>query len=167
MQYRWSRYRCSPSTCSESPLSWLCHFCGENENISQPFFACPLVRYISNAASYAFGLKNRPNSIQHLFASWLRKFRKKDKYVALVGIAEVLWGLWKTRNNVCFRSVRPNDPVVVTNLIGRKISSWAILRVKEENRDGLNWGVKLFMQLSSEAFQEARGWRPIIQRLTG
>jgi hypothetical protein len=102
-----------------------------------------------------------------MFGSWLRKFKKKDKHVALVGIAAVLWGLWKTRNNACFRSVKPNDPIAVTNLIGQMISSWAILQVKEENRDALNWGVKLFVQLSSEAFQAPRGWRPIIQRLTG
>jgi hypothetical protein len=60
----------------------------------------------------------------------------------LVGIVAVLWGLWKMRNNARFGSVRTNDPVVVTNLIGQMISSWAILQVKEENRDALNLGVK-------------------------
>ncbi|XP_047056088.1 callose synthase 3-like, partial [Lolium rigidum] len=52
--------------------------------------------------------------------------------------------------------------------LGRKSSlCYKLFMVKEESRDALNWGVKLFVQLSSEAFQAPRGWRPIIQRLTG
>jgi hypothetical protein len=81
---------------------WLCQFCSENETISHLFFSCPLARYIWNVACCAFGFKNRPTSIKKLFGSWLRKFKKKDKHVALVGIAAVLWGLWKTQNNACF-----------------------------------------------------------------
>jgi hypothetical protein len=65
---------------------WLCQFCSENETISHLFF------FMSISAICDFGFKNRPTSIQNLFGSWLRKFRKKDKHVVLVGVA-VLRGL--------------------------------------------------------------------------
>jgi hypothetical protein len=49
------------------------------------YFHVLLARYIWNVACYAFGFKNRPTSIQHLFGSWLLKFRKKDKHMAVGG----------------------------------------------------------------------------------
>jgi hypothetical protein len=104
--------------------------------------------------------------LQHLLGGWLKKFRKKDKHMVSVGIAAILWAIWKMRNNACFRKIRPNDSLVVTNQIGRLILDWANLQVKDESQNALSWGAKFFVRLSSEAFRAAQGWRPEVQRLT-
>lgn len=146
---------------------WMCQFCGANETITHLFFQCPLARYIWNVACCVFGFKNYPTSVQHLLGGWIKGFRKKDKCLIKVGVAAVMWALWKTRNNSCFRNMRPHDPVAVTNMIGNLVSSWAILQGKEGNRDAINWGAKLFMRLSREAFNATQGWRPATMRIMG
>jgi hypothetical protein len=114
-----------------------------------------------------FDFKSKPSSVQHLLGGWMKTFRNKDKPLVTVGVAAILWAILKTWNNDCFRSIRPNDPMVTTNLIEQLVFSWSILQGKEENRNALNWGAKLVVRLSSETFQAARGWRPTVQRLAG
>jgi hypothetical protein len=91
---------------------------------------------------------------------------KKNRSIICVGAAAILWSIWKTRNNACFRSIRPNDPIAVINMIFHLMSSWAIFQVKETNCDALILGAKLFLRLSSEAFQASKGWRPVVRRIT-
>ena len=145
----------------------MCQFCGYDENISHLLFSCPLARYNGNIASCAFGFKNKPRSVQHLFGTWIKIFPKKNRSNIYVGAAAILWSIWKTRYNACFRSIRPVDPLAVINMVYQMMSSWAILHVKEPNCIALSWGAKLFVRLSSEAFRAAQGWRPAVQRLTG
>jgi hypothetical protein len=54
----------------------------------------------------------------------------------------------------------------VINMIFHLMSSWAIFQVKETNCDALILGAKLFLRLSSEAFQASKGWRPVVRRIT-
>jgi hypothetical protein len=69
------------------------------------------------------------------------------------------------RNNACFRFIRPDDPIVVTNMTGQLVSSWAILQVKEAS-SALKSGARLFVQLSNESFRASKGWWPSVRRLT-
>jgi hypothetical protein len=81
-----------------------CQFCGGNETIIHLFFSCPLARYIWNLASCVNSFKNKPVSVQHLLGGWMRDSRKSEFFLVTVGVAAILWAIWKTRNNACFRS---------------------------------------------------------------
>ena len=142
-----------------------CLFCDEEETIDHLFFQCPLARYCWNVACCAFNFVGKPVSVRHLFGGWMRRFSGKHRRLVRVGVAAVLWSIWKTRNNACFRSVLPNNPCSITNMIGHWMTTWAILQVKETNQHAINWGAKLFVRLSSEVFQANHGWRPATKRI--
>ena len=143
----------------------LCQFCNLEEDADHLLFRCPMARYVWNVARCAFGFRDIPSSIDHLYGAWRDSFDKQERNLIMVGAGAIMWSIWKMRNNACFRSIRPNDPVIVTNAVCHWISSWAILQVKVQNRDALNWGAKLFARLSSEVFQAVKGWRPATRRL--
>ena len=129
------------------------------------FFDCLLVIFVWNVACCSFGFEARPLSVFHLYSDWLKLFLNKDRALVLVGVAAILWSIWKTRNEACFQGKRPDNLVTVTNLIGFWISPWAILQSNEGHREGLCWGAKLFKQASSEVFTAARVWQPANQQL--
>jgi hypothetical protein len=71
-----------------------CLFCGSNESINHLFFKCPLARYIW------FQLPIWIWWSLHL--QLVEGFWGKKKEVLVVGIAAVIWSIWKTRNLACF-----------------------------------------------------------------
>jgi hypothetical protein len=52
----------------------------------------------------AFGLTFKFESADHCISTWLKGFGKKREMLA-VGIAVVLWSIWKTRNSACFEKI--------------------------------------------------------------
>jgi hypothetical protein len=144
----------------------LCLFCGMEKTIDHLFFQCSTARFVWNVPCCAFCFVRKPTSVRHLFGSWMNGFSNENRSLVRVGVAALLWSIWKTRNNACFRSIFPENPTAITNLVGHWMSTWSILQVKEINRDAINWGAKLFVQLSNEVFKASHGWRPMTRRLT-
>jgi hypothetical protein len=66
-------------------------------------------------ACCAFSFVRKPTSVCHLFGSWMNGFSDKNRGLVQVGVAAVLWSIWKTRNNACFRSIFPENPTTITN----------------------------------------------------
>ncbi|PNT64984.1 hypothetical protein BRADI_4g35542v3, partial [Brachypodium distachyon] len=56
------------------------------------------------------------------------KFGKRDRKLVLVGFAAVIWVIWKTRNDACFRNMMPNDPSAVVFAICAMINHWSGLQ---------------------------------------
>ena len=55
--------------------------------------------------SYATGL-TPPNSIRHMFGSWLSNQSKKIRNLIWVGVAAVCWAIWRCRNDIIFHKVK-------------------------------------------------------------
>ena len=86
-----------------------CLFCGQDESIDHLFFRCPLARYVWNTVSVAVGVNCQAVDTQSCLTGWLDSFGKKMKKKMAVGVAAVLWGIWKTRNLACFEKKWPSS----------------------------------------------------------
>ncbi|KQK17505.2 hypothetical protein BRADI_1g34862v3 [Brachypodium distachyon] len=83
----------------------------------------------------------------------------------MVGIAGVFWVLWNTRNNACFKNIKPASPFGVVRLLCFWLNLWSILQKKEADRNLLRWGTRLVEQVAKEVFEVARGWHPLRQQI--
>ena len=63
--------------------------------------------------------------------------------MALVGIATVLWTIWKARNAACFDGEKLNDTYTLIRMIIHWIDLWAILQLKQDSREEMMWGGKV------------------------
>lgn len=67
------------------------------------FIACPLAKYVWSVVQCAFDLRDIPGIVRELSEEWPRKFPKKGQGLMAVGVSAILWTIWKTRNDACFR----------------------------------------------------------------
>jgi hypothetical protein len=82
-----------------------CHFCGKKETINHLLFQCPLARYMWNVVSCAIGECCQFESVDDCLVCWLDGFNGKKKKLLAVGIASIMWSIWKARNLACFQKV--------------------------------------------------------------
>jgi hypothetical protein len=82
-----------------------CCGCNINESIDHLFLDCPYARMVWRIISYATGL-TPPNSIRHMFGSWLSNQSKKIRNLIWVGVAAVCWAIWRCRNDIIFHKVK-------------------------------------------------------------
>ena len=75
----------------------LCQFCDKEESIQHLFFECPVARLIWNVKLCALNITPARNK-NHMFSN----FDKHSKQLVMVGVAAVLWAIWKSRNKACF-----------------------------------------------------------------
>ncbi len=78
-----------------------CQFCSGQETIEHLFLNFPVARFLWRVVGSVFNLKIA-NNIHHLFGGWLCGFNKGDKGLIVVGVAALIWALWKARNAACF-----------------------------------------------------------------
>lgn len=142
----------------------LCQFCSNTESLQHLFFECPLAHFLWNVIGCALNLKPILNKEQ-LFGSWLSNFNKHMKYLVMVGVAAVIWALWRTRNRACFEHVLPYDPIETVFLACNWTENWVVLQKLEANRRRLVLGARLIKQVASEVFSSRHSWRPGARRL--
>jgi hypothetical protein len=63
-----------------------------------------MARFTWNVIICAFGLKPVSN-LKQVIGDWTKKCDQESGHLLLVGIAAVLWSIWKSRNNVCFNKI--------------------------------------------------------------
>lgn len=85
-----------------------CYFCSSNENIHHLFLECRIVRYIWSAIHITFGIPP-PNSVAHLFGSWLNGLHPKLRCHFLGCIRALCWALWLCRNDEVFHGTKINS----------------------------------------------------------
>ncbi len=90
----------------------LCQFCEQKETIQHMFLECPVVRFTWNIVICAFNMK-LIKDLKHMLSSWIQTCDKTTKQLMLVGVAAVIWAIWKARNKACFDHVLPNSPMVI------------------------------------------------------
>lgn len=86
-----------------------CKFCAMDESIDHLFFSCPMARYVQRAELCSFNLKTTPGSSSDLTEKWIQQFSKSTLKLVLIGVAVILWTLWKARNCACFQNILPAD----------------------------------------------------------
>jgi hypothetical protein len=65
------------------------------------FIDCPFVKIIWTIVHMAFNI-TPPNSIDHLFGTWLNGIIKSEKVNIRVGICALIWAIWHVRNDFIF-----------------------------------------------------------------
>jgi hypothetical protein len=53
------------------------------------------------------------DSVDHCISNWLKCLGGKKKEIFAVGVAAVIWSIWKTRNLACFEKKWPEESYVV------------------------------------------------------
>jgi hypothetical protein len=135
-----------------------CLFCGKNESINHLFFECPLARYLWNVVSCATGFNCQFQSADQCFNSWLKSFALGKRKILTVGVAAVIWTVWKARNLACFEKKWPREPVDVLFRVVYWINYWCDLQVKEDAKLELRRGANLLGRIADEIFKARRGW---------
>jgi hypothetical protein len=108
--------------------------------------------------SYTFGLNFQFECVDHCIPNWLKGFGGKKKEILAVGIAVVIWSIWKTRNLACFEKKWPDEPYVVILKICYYINCWSLLQVKEDAKGRLEFCAKVLKSVSIEVFWSRRSW---------
>ena len=96
---------------------------------------------------------------------WLDAFGGENKMNFFVGIAALIWSIWKARNLACFQHVWPNDPSVLMFRMSHWINDGSCLQVKEDAKVELQRGAKPLDRVASDLFQSRRGWATWVPRL--
>jgi hypothetical protein len=78
-----------------------CAFCTENENSRHLFFEYPTAKYVWSMLAYSLGSVGRPNNMEQYWF-WIHKILPQSPNLYAVGLAAVIWVIWRTRNAVCF-----------------------------------------------------------------
>ena len=142
-----------------------CLFCGKNESIDHLFFLCPLARYIWNVVSSSFGLNCNFSSVGQCISIWLRRYGKKKRNLVAVGVAAVIWSIWKARNLACFQNKWPDEPHSVIFQVCYWIQHWSSLQVKQKGKDKLMFCAKLLEKVAREVYGARRSWTSWTLRL--
>lgn len=142
-----------------------CQFCGTTETIDHLFLHCTLARFCWNVIRCAFDLPSLPNTVEEIWTAWLPSFAGKNRKLAMVGVAGLVWVVWNTRNDACFRNVRLTSPFGVIKRFCYFLNLWSLMQTKERNRNLLQWGVRLVEEVSREIFEAAKGWNPLRQQI--
>jgi hypothetical protein len=101
-----------------------CAFCTENENSRYLFFECPTAKYVWSLLAYSLGSVCRPNSMEQYWF-WIQKILPQSPSLYAVGLAAVIWAIWRTRNAACFDKKRVKSPTEIVCLICSFLTYWA------------------------------------------
>ena len=82
--------------------SKLCSCCQNDETIAHLFFNCQMACLLWRIISITFGL-SKPNSVVHLFGTWLQGLKRRQKNIMFPGLCALLWAVWLSRNDIVFQ----------------------------------------------------------------
>jgi hypothetical protein len=104
-------------------------------------------------------------NVEECLFVWLKQFSGRKKMMMLVGVAAVMWSIWKARNLACFQQSWPSDPSVVLFRACYWIDFWSNLQVKEGVKLELQRGARLLEHVAAEVFKDRRRWTPWVPKL--
>ena len=105
------------------------------------------------------------NTVDDCLILWLGGFNGRRKKLLTVGIASVLWSIWKARNMACFQHVWPAEPFAVLRQTCYWIDHWSNWQGKEDAKAELQQAAKLLEQVAGEVFAARRRWAPWILKI--
>ena len=104
-----------------------CCFCHEDKTIQHLFIDCRFARSVWSVAHIALNLA-KPQSIWHMFGSWLYGVKKELRSLVLLGAGVIAWSIWLHRNGIVFKKKKIVSPVQVVYLATHWLRTWAILQ---------------------------------------
>jgi hypothetical protein len=116
--------------------------------------------------SCSFGFNFQFESVDHCISNWLKGFGKKKMKILVVGIAAVIWSIWKTKNLACFEKKWPDEPYVVILKNRYYINCLSLLQVKEDAKGLLELCAKVLERVAMEVFGSMRSWISWTPRLS-
>lgn len=108
-----------------------CSFCEEEETILHLFFDCVSARVIWSIVAFVVGAGNKPTNFDH-FWFWIEAAVPNRKNLYFVGLAAIIWAIWKTRNDVCFNQKALRCPTDIVCLASSFLLYWAGLHKGED-----------------------------------
>ena len=78
-----------------------CCFCHEDKTIQHLFIDCRFARSVWSVAHIALNLA-KPQSISHMFGSWLYGVKKELRSLVLLGAGVIAWSIWLHKNEIVF-----------------------------------------------------------------
>ena len=112
--------------------SKLCSYCQNDETIAHLFFNCQMACLLWRIISITFGL-SKPNSVVHLFGTWLQGLKRRQKNIMFPGLCALLWAVWLSRNDIVFQKTQKQTVLQILFRATYFTRMWAILQ-KEEDR---------------------------------
>ena len=72
-----------------------------------------------------------------MFGNWLSNQNKKIRNLIWVGVAAMLWAIWRCRNDVVFNRIKSNS---IMQVLGERTgyAFWAQLQHEEQAKDALS-----------------------------
>jgi hypothetical protein len=105
-----------------------CVFCGMNETIDNLLFTVLFGEIHVEYGQLCDGVNCQFKNVEDCLLIWLKQFSRIRKRVITVGVAAVLWSIWKSRNMASFQQTWPSDPSVVLFQACYWIDFWVICR---------------------------------------
>lgn len=115
-------------------------FCTENETVNHLFFDCPTAKYVRSLLAYALGADCRPSSMNQFWV-WIRNILPQPPTMHLVGLAAIIWGIWRPRNTICFDKKRIKSPTKIVCLICSFLTYWSGL-LKDDLKEQIVQGAE-------------------------
>jgi hypothetical protein len=78
-----------------------CCFCNNNETVDHLFLRCPFAKIIWRMIFFTYNIPP-PSNVTNMFGNWLNGVNKKDKVYIRIGISEICWLIWTSRNDIIF-----------------------------------------------------------------
>jgi hypothetical protein len=118
-----------------------CAFCSENESVQHLFFECSTAKYVWSLLAHSLGAVCRPNSLEQYW-TWVQNILPQAPSMHTVGLATVVWAIWRTRNNVCFNKKKMRSPTEIVCLICSFLAYWTGL-FKEDLKEQVIQGAEV------------------------
>lgn len=91
-------------------------------------------------------------------------FPGDQKKLMFCGAAAIIWTIWKTRNNTCFRNLFPSDTTALVFFVCNDILVWNSLHT-EPKRRRLDEGVSKIKTVMADANSRSHGWNLTRRRI--
>ena len=95
-----------------------------------------------NVVSYCIGIRCDFSDTDTCIRSWLEGFGVENKKKVFVGVAALIWSIWKARNLACFQRVWPTDPSVLMFRMSHWINDWSFFAGEGGCKGGAAMGRK-------------------------
>jgi hypothetical protein len=134
-----------------------CCSCCSLETIEHLFIHCHFTRFIWNTIYITFGIQP-PNSIAHMFGSWLAGFQPAHRNQICIGLSAICWAIWLNRNDMVFNRVKSNTVMQVIFRATFWTRTWSLLCKDAAAKDNLKHACRALESVIMEVFAKF-GWK--------
>jgi len=117
-----------------------CSFCSGSETINHLFFDCSMASYVWSLVAIVLGSPLRRTSMDQFWV-WINNCLLNEKQFHMMGLAAILWALWRARNNACFEKKLTRSLTETVCSVCSSIVYWAGLQKGDDQKQLGRWCV--------------------------